>query len=384
MAWNEPGRGGRDPWGGRGGGGRGGPPGLDEWLRRLRNRFGNGKSGPYGVAIIIAILICAWLVSGFYRVGSSQTGLVTRFGAYAYTVDSGLHWHLPYPVGHVVKVDADTLQSVSNRAVLLTRDGDLVDVFVTAKYRITDPRAYAFNVSDPHETLRQVLRTVMRQVIGQHQMQAVLGKARNQVADRIQSLMQSTLKGYGIGINVVSAGIQDANPPKAVKAAFSEVAKAHSHSQDAISKAKAYASSVLPKAHAAAARQLQQARSYRDQVVDRAKGRTARFLKIWQVYQQHPDAVREHLYLSTLDQVLSRSSKAFVGAGNGQVHIQVNPVPGAPAKPAADNAAGATGKAGADHNKARKPAEPPPALQQQDGGSGDAGDLLRSRSREAR
>lgn len=384
MAWNEPGRGGRDPWGGRGGGGRGGPPDLEEWLRRLRKWLGGGKSGPYGIAIVIAILICAWLISGFYEVGSSQKGLVTRFGAYAYTADPGLHWHLPYPVAQVIKVDVDTPESVSNRAVLLTRDGQLVDVFVAAKYRVSDPLAYAFHVSDPEETLRQVLRSDMRRVIGQHKMADVLGKERNKMADRIQSLMQATLKQYGAGLTVSAVSIQDAKPPKAVAGAFKDVAKAHSDSSSDISKAKAYASSVLPKAHGAATQQMQQAQSYKTQVVDHAKGQVARFMKVWQAYQRYPEGVREHLYFSTLEQMVSHSSNVLLDAGKGQAHIEIAPFAHARPQPSSKGKSAKSGKkdAGGKSSSGDSAQQvPPPPLQSSGSLSEGADGLLRSRAR---
>jgi len=54
MAWNEPGDGnnkGKDPWGGnRGGGNQGGPPDLDEVIKKLQDRLGEifGKKGSGG------------------------------------------------------------------------------------------------------------------------------------------------------------------------------------------------------------------------------------------------------------------------------------------------------------------------------------------------
>jgi len=389
MAWNEPGRGGRDPWGGRGGG-RGRPPDLEEWLRRLRKYLGSGKSGPYGVAIIIVVALCVWLVSGFYRVGSAERGLVTRFGAYEYTVESGLHWHPPYPIGNVIKVDVDTLQSTSNRAVLLTRDGDLVDVFVGAKYRISNPQTYAFHLSDPDETLRQVMRSAMRRVIGQHKMSDVLGSGRSDMSARIQSLMQSTLNRYGAGLTVSSVNIEDAKPPKPVQKAFADAAKARNDKNSDISKAQTFASNILPKAHGEASKRIQQAQSYESRVVDRAKGETARFVKMLQAYRQSPQAVREHLYLSTMDAVLGGSSNVLLDVGKITPVINLAPAGAAPGTPAKTGAAGesksqSSGKAASDKGASGGDSKQvPPPVDQPSPAAAGASDAQRRRSREAR
>ena len=43
-----------------------------------------------------------WLGSGFYRVQPDELGVVMRFGAYSYRTEPGLHWHLPWPIEHVL------------------------------------------------------------------------------------------------------------------------------------------------------------------------------------------------------------------------------------------------------------------------------------------
>ena len=37
-----------------------------------------------------------WTLSGFYRVGTDEQGVVTRFGEYVRTTEPGLHYHLPF------------------------------------------------------------------------------------------------------------------------------------------------------------------------------------------------------------------------------------------------------------------------------------------------
>ncbi|MDE2089612.1 MAG: protease modulator HflK, partial [Gammaproteobacteria bacterium] len=113
MAWNEPGGGGKDPWGGRKG--EQGPPDLDQLMRKLRDRIGRlfgdrrRKIGPgldprhLGGLALLAFVI--WLVTGFYIIDQGQRGVVVRCGRYVATTSPGLHWHLPYPLGRVSVVN---------------------------------------------------------------------------------------------------------------------------------------------------------------------------------------------------------------------------------------------------------------------------------------
>ena len=53
--------------------------------------------------MILLIVISVWAISGFYRVGTDEQGVVTRFGEYVSTTEPGLHYHLPLPIEAVSK-----------------------------------------------------------------------------------------------------------------------------------------------------------------------------------------------------------------------------------------------------------------------------------------
>ncbi len=110
MAWNEPGGGkDRDPWGNRGR--QGGPPDLDEVIRKLQAKlkglFGGGAtgggSGPWsargapgrgtwaGIALILVIVI-GWNMT--YVVKQQEQGIVFRFGRLCRDLGSGLEYPL--------------------------------------------------------------------------------------------------------------------------------------------------------------------------------------------------------------------------------------------------------------------------------------------------
>lgn len=315
MAWNEPGRGGKDPWGRRNG--KSGPPDLDELLRKFRKRLhgfgGGGRPGMGSILIAIAVLIALWLVSGFYEVGSAQRGLVLQFGAYRNMVDPGLHWHLPYPIQGVIKVDVDSVQSASNRSLMLTRDQNLVSVDVAVQYRVKDPVKYAFDVRDPEDTLRQLLQSSIRDVIGGADLESLLTAGRSGIADKTRAMMQKALDGYGTGLRVTSLSVQDVQPPDKVQEAFADVSKARSDEQHVKKEADAYANQILPSANGEAARRIEEAKAYKAKVIDRAQGEADRFTQMLAQYRQTPEITRSRMYLDAMDQILTKASKVLVG-----------------------------------------------------------------------
>lgn len=348
MAWNEPGRGGKDPWGGRNG--KKGPPDLDELLRRfrnwLRNLRGGGSPRPSwrGILLALGVLVGLWLASGFYQIDSAERGLVMRFDAYQTTVGSGLHWHLPYPVGSVRKVNVDTIRSAGNRALMLTGEQDLVDVAYAVQYRVKDPEQFAFNVAEPEETLRQVMRAAMHRVVGTSGLEAVLDASSTQVSERAHDAIQKALDAYGTGLQVTAVNLQDVQPPEPVKAAFADVVAAREDKARMRNQAQAYASRVLPEARGEAASRIDEARAYKVRVIDHARGEASRFTQLLEAYRQAPEVTRTRLYLEAMEQVLGGAATVLTdGKRNGPVlHLpldrlgahdaEATPAPDLPAK----------------------------------------------------
>ena len=61
------------------------------------------KSPKKMLLTLILGIISLWLVTGFYKVNSDENALVLYFGKYHTIATPGLNYHIPYPVGRVVK-----------------------------------------------------------------------------------------------------------------------------------------------------------------------------------------------------------------------------------------------------------------------------------------
>jgi modulator of FtsH protease HflK len=325
MSWNEPGKGG-NPW--NSGGRKDGPPDLDKVVRDLQRKlsgvFGKrggsgGDSGGSGGAVAGAGLgliggaaVVLWLLSGFYQVNEAERGIVLQFGAFQKMTMPGLHWHIPYPVQRVEKVNVSQVDSFNHSTRMLTADENIVSVDLRVQFRRTDARAWAFNVRDPDETLGEVTETAMREVIGQSNLDFVLTEGRAEVAARARAIIQSTLDSYGAGIEITSVNLQDANFPSQVEAAVQDAIKAREDRERLGLEAEAYANDVVPRARGNAARLIQSAEAYREQVIAEAEGETDRFLALLAEYQAAPEVTRQRLYFETIEQVLGGANKVLL------------------------------------------------------------------------
>lgn len=336
MPWNEPGGGNRDPWSGGGRGGDQGPPDLDEVLRRLSAKLGGvfgggrggrggggGKGGSIGLLTVAVIILIAWGLSGIYIISEGERGVVLRFGQFQSVQGPGPHWHIPYPIESMERVDVDQVRSSQHRATMLTQDENIVDIEISVQYRVKDPRDYLFNVRLPDApnqmtgTLYQTLESAVRESVGKSKMDFVLGEGRAEIAQATRTLMQETLDGYQTGLEVTTVNLQQAQPPEAVQGAFADAIKAREDEVRFRNQAEAYANSVIPESRGQAARLVEEANAYRDQVVAIAQGEASRFTQLLTEYEKAPRVTRERLYIETMQQVLANSSKVMVDVKEG-------------------------------------------------------------------
>src|SRR3569832_2408047 len=157
MAWNEPGGSqDKDPWGGRRKT-QGGPPDLDEMIRKLQQKLnalfggkGKGTGGglgvckaPSGIAVIVLAVVIAWLAyDSVYIIQPAERGVVLRFGLYVDTLQPGPSVRLPRPFEQVIRVDVDQIRtvvfgfcaegrqgvSVLGESMMLNQDENIVEV----------------------------------------------------------------------------------------------------------------------------------------------------------------------------------------------------------------------------------------------------------------
>ena len=324
MAWNEPGGGNNnDPWGNKGG--DQGPPDLDEALKKLQEKlngiFGSGGKGGGGssgadisgslIALIVLILVVVWAGFGIYQVDEKNRMVVLRFGKYLSTYGPGLHWNPPL-IDSRYPVNVTEERQYQTRGEMLTEDENIVDLPLTVQYNIADPKAFALNVRDPEQSLRHATDSALRHVVGSSKLDDVVSIGREQLSVEVQQRLQEYLDSYGTGIQVVKINIQEAKPPEEVKEAYDDVIKAREDQERSINEAQAYSNGIIPEARGRAQRLLEEAKGYKAKVTVEAKGEAKRFEDLLTQYQKAPEVTRERLYLDTMQEVMSKSSKVMV------------------------------------------------------------------------
>jgi membrane protease subunit HflK len=328
------------PWGQGPSGGSNQPPDLEEMLKRSQDRMkqvmhGSGVPGPliFLAAIVGAALLAYYAF--FFRVNPDELGVVMRFGQFVRQEPPGLHMRLPYPIEEVrtPKVTQQNIISIGRggsttigrggtageSSLMVTGDINVIDMKFDVFWRIKTDKVqdYLFNIQKPETTVREVAESVMREVVGQSNLQWLLTEGRQKTETAVMTHMQDTLDSYGAGIKIDQIQLKEVDPPPQVIASFRDVQAARTDRDRLQTEAQTVADQIVPRAKGEAERTLAQARGYKEQVINEAAGQAARFLSVLEEYKKAPEVTRRRMFLEMQERVMTGADKIILDNKGG-------------------------------------------------------------------
>lgn len=305
-----------------------------------------------GALLLALVAIAFFLYTCFYRVDASDQGVVLRFGKHVRTVETGLQLKLPWPIESVYTVPVKRVQSEefgfqtveagrstvyakkSNRmleiADMLTGDLNLAHVEWIVQYRISDPYKSLFNLGGDDsgfwgssfqggsiqrltqdginpaipDTIRDVSESVMRKLVGDRSVDAVLTLGREEIAANAKIDIQAMLDEFDAGVDIVMVKLQTTSPPEPVKDAFQEVNRARQNKERVVNQAEGERNRQIPAARGKRDQLISEAEGYKANVTQETVGLISAFNAKLAEYQKAPDVTRQRLYLEAMQEVL--------------------------------------------------------------------------------
>ncbi len=295
----------RNPWGqpprGRGPGRTGDITSLDDFLKRSRDRFGGRfpqDGRPYWLYGLIAFLLLWVLFTSIHRISPQERGVVTTFGNYERTIQPGIGFSWPAPVGRVEKIDVENIRTITipdgsgTENLILTGDQNVIDLAYSVRWNIKDPQAYLFQIAEPEQTIREVAESAMRAVVSRVSLDDAIGAGRADIEQNVEQNMQALLDDYGAGIRIQGIAINQSVPPAAVNEAFLQVSAAQQQAQSYMNDARAYALQITAK----------------------AQGDATAFEKVYAEFRAAPEVTRRRMYYETMERILSRVDTTVIEA----------------------------------------------------------------------
>ena len=325
--------------------GRAGPGDVSRLTRRYVPLIG-------GVMVLALVAILA--LTMLYRVDASDEGVVLRFGKHVDTVPPGLHWKLPWPIETVRTVPIRRIQSLEfgfsteqagrrtqyaqldagqlDESEMLTGDLNLARVEWVVQYRIKDPYDYLFQISEAAagetpqpsggaqpdanpavpDAIQNISESVMRQLVGDRSVDAVLTFGRTEIANEAERQIQAMLDQFEAGVQIETVKLQNTEPPEQVQDAFQEVNRAKQVKERMVNEAEGERNRQVPAARGEKELAISEAKGYKQREVLEATGRIEAFKARLAEYEKAPEVTRVRLYLEAMDAMLSKVEEKTV------------------------------------------------------------------------
>jgi Cu+-exporting ATPase len=333
---------------------------LRDWDDRLANkldthRFGHWVQDHAGglTAALIGLILLAYATSGLARIGPDEMAVVTRFGKPIEDIGPGLHWRWPMPFESVLRIkpveihtveigyrgsapnrpEIDSLawnsshsterrQPVNDEGVLITGDGNLVELQATLRYVVSDPRAYLSRVQDHDQVLRAVAEFALREAAASQPSSGLLTANREQLQRRVLARVEQLRRRYPeLGIKLDGLSIHDLHPPQEVVPAYHDVTRAMEGRDRRVNESLSESIRTKTTAQTDAATLVRRAEGRRNEIVQLAAAARDSFLTRWSSRAQFDTAISDfRLFWDALSRALAGRDKVLIDADQVSGH----------------------------------------------------------------
>ena len=185
---------------------------------------------PYAVIIVILVII----VLGVKIIPQSRAKVVERLGSYHTTMQTGLHYVIPF-IDRVAN-DVTLKEIVKDFAPqpVITKDNVTMQIDTVVYFQITDPKLYTYGVENPVNAIENLTATTLRNIIGELELDQTL-TSRDIINSKMRSILDEATDPWGIKVNRVE--VKNIIPPRDIQEAMEKQMRAERERREAILKA---------------------------------------------------------------------------------------------------------------------------------------------------
>ncbi len=343
------------------------PPPEDTGSQALSEAL---QSSFFLVKVMMFLLVCVFIGSGFFIVESGQQAIILRFGkpvgeGEKALLGPGAHWAFPAPIDEVEKVSLGKRQEASSTiglpldpngqpeeppaqpkdrlnpagdGYMLTADANIIHARVTVYYRVTDPVRYIFGFTNAAQFVTNALNNALLYASSRFNVDDVLLNKKAAFNECVERRARELIDHEQLGITVEQLNANP-YPPGQLRGAFAAVTSASANRSQTNDQAVSYKTEKLSKAladaHSCTNSALDQSTNY----VGLAKAEAQQFSDLLEKYKEDPELYFQLRQSEVVGQVLAHvKEKIYISKrADGkprELRLQLNREPDAPPPPA--------------------------------------------------
>ena len=191
--------------------------------------------------IILGVILVIGL-TGVKIIPQSKAYVVERLGAYDRTMQTGLHYVIPFieRVSNVVNLK-EIVKDFAPQPVI-TEDNVTMQIDTVVYFHITDPKLYTYGIENPVSAIENLTATTLRNIIGDLELDETL-TSRDVIYTQMRSILDVATDPWGIRVSRVE--VKNILPPRDIQEAMEKQMRAERERRESILKAEGEKKSAI-------------------------------------------------------------------------------------------------------------------------------------------
>ena len=229
------------------------------------------------IGIIILIILVVIFISGIKIIPQSKAYVIERLGAYHRTMQTGMHYVIPFIERISNKVSLKEIVKDFEPQPVITKDNVTMQIDTVVYFQITDPKLYSYGVENPINAIENLTATTLRNIIGELELDETL-TSRDIINSKMRSILDEATDAWGIKVNRVE--VKNILPPRDIQEAMEKQMRAERERREAILKAEGEKKSAILLAEGEKESTILKAEARKTAKVKEAEGEAEAILKI--------------------------------------------------------------------------------------------------------
>jgi len=232
--------------------------------------------GGFIFVLIIFVVIAA---SGIKIIPQSRAFVVERLGAYHRTLQTGLHYVIPFVERVSNNVSLKEIVKDFAPQPVITKDNVTMQIDTVVYFQITDSKLYSYGIENPVNAIENLTATTLRNIIGELELDQTL-TSRDIINTKMRAILDEATDPWGIKVNRVE--VKNILPPRDIQEAMEKQMRAERERREKILQAEGEKKSSILIAEGEKESAILRAEAHKESKIRMAEGEAEALLKIKQ------------------------------------------------------------------------------------------------------
>ena len=236
-----------------------------------------------GFGLIVIIILVAIAASGIKIIPQSRAYVIERLGAYHRTMQTGLHYVIPFIERVANNVSLKEIVKDFPPQPVITKDNVTMQIDTVVYFQITDSKLYTYGIENPVNAIENLTATTLRNIIGELELDETL-TSRDVINTKMRSILDEATDPWGVKVNRVE--VKNILPPRDIQESMEKQMRAERERREAILKAEGEKKAAILIAEGDKESVILRADAEKEAKIREAEGEATAILKIQEATAQ--------------------------------------------------------------------------------------------------